>query len=558
MPPTLRPRASDGSAQTSHVYDSTTRKVAGLEDTRLNTFPRFSASLDTRRLAWSTSGANWARINAERSRLTRVSKTTARKPGHIETVRPAQFTRTHNNRTTDLGLEGHNYISRLKQGDNRPEVSNVGRTEPLRHHALNPVCPTSANTSAKRSRDEPMYQKRSEGGSSHCYSCSIVLAGQPVHACRLCADIRFCLQCCIKASEIHPHHPFKLIQPNLAAAKEPAAAPIIEAYAAESRRHQAQQRVQGGDDGEASRGQCQDRSDVSLSSIDKPGVEATPMIRLPTCASCGKSLPSLRYLCQTCSDTNFCSRCRGLHLHPLKTFTCPTDSSSDSSSDYFSENDQSSKDGLEDDRNRVENDESDYGGIGEGSDSSEGLGLLDVDQDTQGDISVNGEGASDTVELIQRSAQIPVSSSQALYTNMTSEDVIQIKDALLAAAAKLQGILKKKGSQPALLSSIPIPTSLLNFPIEISTLGDGLDVGSDVGDSDGGELDGVDCDQRRVDRKHRRQRSTRAWAWTEKDRRQLRRMKEKGWTWARIATALRRSEGAAMQQWRKQKMGLQV
>lgn len=431
-------------------------------------------------------------------------------------------------------------------------INTTGRTETPGHNALAAASLVPANTSAKRSRDDLDHtpQKRSkEDSSSRCYSCSVALPNQPVHACRLCPHIWFCLQCCVKAAKIHPDHPFKLIQPKSAAAKESVVPRVVEAAETRSRHYQPRPDAQEGNGDEVRRGSHEDPNNVDPSSVNSPVAEAAAFTHLPSCATCGKNLPSLRYKCQTCSDTNFCSRCRGLHAHPLKTFTCPMDGSSECSSECSSE-DESTDNIIEDDPGLVGDD--DDAGTETGTETS--TGKLD-----------STANATDSIELIQRPAQLVAPLSEALYTNMTSEDVIQIKDALLAAATKLQGILSKKGTRPTLPSGVSVPTSLLKFPIEFSTLnGDpGMESDAEGGDSheldgaDSDELDGADSDEGRLGRKHCKSRgSRRVWTWTEKDRHQLRGMKEKGWPLARIAKALGRSEGAVMQQWRKQKMGL--
>lgn len=465
--------------------------------------------------------------------------------------------------------------------------------------------PTSANTSRRletletsTSRKRQKVDMGPSGVTLECGQCTRSLEDGPRHQCQRCPQIQYCLRCSIDAEYLHPDHPFKLVRPSRHSRHIAVAERVLEATAGGL-----------GTVAEKSDRVPEHRMSEDGAGLDRPdgNLLAECPFRLPRCASCQEVLADLRYECQECHDTNFCSDCRTAHYlhHTLKCCTGPvmhSDSSSGEPNEEDAEDSNELSDGdlfstelgigtvddpESDKHESIEGTESDNSAPGErkSRDDEPGSERNEDDIETVGthepqEISQRGDTGEDNTEdadltlAVRPTAQTRLPSSSTGPIEVTYTDFAQMTAAMTRAMNNMQtmvraaehilrahgssrnttedGVLVPKtmatsGINHATRDSAFVPETLFGVPVELATL-----------DNDDSELDDYYSESDRCDdtarsstRKRKQRHAPRQW--TAEDQRQLRKMKKNGWTDARIGLALNRSAGAVSQQWRKQK-----
>lgn len=149
-----------------------------------------------------------------------------------------------------------------------------------------------------------------------CGQCTRSLEDRPRYQCRRCPHIHYCLSCSINAELLYPDHPFELARPSSRGQNIEAAERVLDTMPV------GPEIIAG-----TASGVVESRMPEYGVGIDLPNGDSLadcPFV-LPHCASCQEVLADLRYECQECHDTNFCSDCRTTHYlyHTLKVCTGP-------------------------------------------------------------------------------------------------------------------------------------------------------------------------------------------------------------------------------------------
>ncbi|KAG6358171.1 hypothetical protein INS49_014055 [Diaporthe citri] len=310
------------------------------------------------------------------------------------------------------------------------------------------------------------------------------------------------------------------------------------------------------------------------------------VMRIPFCKNCETKLFDLRYECQDCPDTNFCSSCRLVHnRHTLKLVTSPIIISSWDNSDEDGEvpdDASSTHDGTDEDSDASIHPEFDGGGENaeygiehaniEYISDDRGRGETDEWVDSSPENIINSKECR-PIELRSRARKSPVRQPDIPFKDFsqiarTMTKAMKRMQAVVRAAEDMvrvqthqnssqRGVPKTHDSERSRSTSRkrPVPEALLDFPIDFATLDydDNDDEESEEEGKDEGRGDESSSSSRICPRPRKRNRQ-RPRQWSSKDRRRLAQLKQKGWKDDRIGADLGRSASAVSQQWRKQRL----
>lgn len=426
------------------------------------------------------------------------------------------------------------------------------------------VRPNSANTSAKRRHHvAAMDQKRrrddSGNGLRHevgyndlecCLMCGSSLDDKPFHQCLSCLQGQYCMMCSSGALAQHPGHSFTLVMPRQKS-RNSRSKPDTDGNPPYNGHRDREGRSDGNE--EHSDGNEAHRDPT----VPEQSPEPRPAFRIPACQNCRVRLYDLRYECQSCVDTNFCSSCRTSHTHPVKAVTHPIGYETDSEGSNGSDKDAGTV--IFDDSSCGE--DSDALPIGD-DDTVESFHRPSSDQGAarsdHGQRHTGGHGQMIRMRELQRASSRPSQLSQEQLSQIGSEittAMYKMQSNMQSMIGAVERILRNSnqtasGSDLANLTQALPSASLLSFPIDFETLEDDIEVDINTDVSDG---DQPSAQPREGKRKRKRKETARtSRQWTSHDRDKLSRLKARGWTDARIGDALGRSAGAISQQWRKQ------
>ncbi|KAH8744090.1 hypothetical protein F5883DRAFT_30722, partial [Diaporthe sp. PMI_573] len=434
-----------------------------------------------------------------------------------------------------------------------------------------------------------------------CRLCSGVVDDQPRQQCQICPDVYFCLSCSINSAILHPGHTFKMVEP------------LITTNIPDQQQYNNHKQLALSYD-KADDKADEDTLGQNLGEVDDEEARQmlSTVLRIPLCKVCQTRLFDLRYECQDCPDTNFCSSCRLLESgHTLKLVTSPVIvSNSDGSAEGEAGTDDAViiQNGMDEDGDFSASPGSDRGGQKAENASAKHINTEHISDDHgSGDVDEHaGSGIENIpsskecrrIELRSKSRRSPVT-----QPDVSSQDLSQITKAMTKAIKRLQAVVhaaehlmristiqnvpqtrhpkthdrkhRKPKTSTATKLSLPkasLSKALLDFPIDFATLdSDGdkdddgeneeEDEGQDEGDessgsgggSDSGSGSGSGSGGRRNPARRKRS-GHRLRQWSSRERRRLAQLKQKGWKDGRIGADLGRSASAVAQQWRKQKL----